>query len=378
MAVLKLFKDKIKIYKWDDELYSKSKITEIEGIWYCYIDDVLIKESNDINDFDPIFYKEEEDVSLISSLRCGLLANDNNVTVNDLTNIITSDTKLYKYLNKLVDFDIKQTDGDVKIFRKLIVDDEVFNINYSKEGGSGVIIYDNTVKYNEQYYNCEWTFIELILLLYKRKKYGVVNFRKNGLFCDDFLVSDPHKYLLYEAYLDNDVTLYDVMNYVRNNEQLKVFLSEYCWCDIDSYNDELDLDSTDENLDLDCLKIAKFITLDGDDIEYSCMDFLGVGDGNNGEISSFNIDFTPINNLKHIGIMVEPNCDVLEYKNSEVVSTANGSCGYTLLELFDAIYFEISYFGTPEDRDIARENLKTKYEDTGYLSDSEDEDSEDQ
>jgi hypothetical protein len=67
---------------------------------------------------------------------------------------------------------------------------------------------------------------------------------------------------------------------------------------------------------------------------------------------SYALDFTSLNNLKNHNIRLNKSVDVFNFKeeNEELKHINLGEKSFTLFELFNAIFFEISFHGAPQDK----------------------------
>lgn len=75
-----------------------------------------------------------------------------------------------------------------------------------------------------------------------------------------------------------------------------------------------------------------------------------------GEEIRFGIDFTPMSELAHLPVKLEP--EVIFYDGRE--PKFSSSRYFSVLEVLNAIYWEISFFGDPKEKADLREELQDR------------------
>jgi hypothetical protein len=170
---------------------------------------------------------------------------------------------------------------------------------------------------------------------------------------------DPWEHLMHPCRIAEEVTLIDIFKIVDQNELLKLFISFYSQCgEIDAFH-KLAYEKSKLEPDLFYLEIYKWFQLKKQYLHCST-EFHGIGpvahpevySGDSPEHENYGISMTPINEIARIPVRL------LE----EVKITGLGSfkAEYTLLDILDSIYEEISYHGGPEDGKKVAEGLSGK------------------
>ncbi len=137
------------------------------------------------------------------------------------------------------------------------------------------------------------------------------------------------------------VTLKTIFKAVDKYPKLKEFISQYCWCkSIDSYHKEAYKKGK---------QIAKNITICkvGNVAYISLSNVINVDYKQNVEstllvLNLKNVSNTPMKLITH-GEVYQIN------KNGEEVARVEGKVDFSLLDILEAIYWEISFFGGIED-----------------------------
>ena len=189
------------------------------------------------------------------------------------------------------------------------------------------------------------------------------------------LVDEPFKYLVKKCDIEPSVTLQNMFNWVRRHDDVKDFIQFYSWChSIDEFHEEAqkpyDPSTDDEPLaSIDVTRVAKFGKFRDKD-PWTFDNYLDMGGSKDGDEQGYALEFTPVNELAHLPLSYASTteiCQSARYSRSGNVKEGHKllvKCiwPYTLLELLDAIYWEISFMGAPEDRDGAKEELQERYE----------------
>jgi hypothetical protein len=169
--------------------------------------------------------------------------------------------------------------------------------------------------------------------------------------------------------IEDGVTLLDIFRIVDQYKALKMFIAQYSWCGaIDAFHaqaEEPDLSGEEEDPDekMTHLEIywhadySKF-TKDPAYIELS-PSFHGVGPalGKNAEHSSdgimrWAIDFSPMYKLADLPVKLDKTVEFFkpkDYKVGRKPIVAGERC-FSLQDVLDAIYWEISFHGDPQDK----------------------------
>jgi len=177
--------------------------------------------------------------------------------------------------------------------------------------------------------------------------------------------------------IDSDTTLWHIMDFVRKNELLRSFLAPYAWCSgIDDYHAELDKPPViDENDGMDHMEVY-WRVMYHKSRKYTDFgmsgSFHGIGlpiteenqkekskDNPRGElplgfIEKYSTSGKPLNLFAHLKVTLNPEVKVYRLKRSvpaKSVCILTSKCSFSLLDVLNAIYDDISFFGTPEQRD---------------------------
>jgi hypothetical protein len=161
------------------------------------------------------------------------------------------------------------------------------------------------------------------------------------------LVDDPTIYLRYDCHFATGYTIGDLCKFVYGNEELKRFIARYSQCrDIEAFHKELtEVEPCD---DLDAVELYWQATVFDAGSENS-FDAAARMHGCKGEENWYGLDFRSLGEIAHLPI--KPNTEFNVYGNGETARLLlSSSREFTLLEVIDALYWEISFSGGPEDR----------------------------
>ena len=213
---------------------------------------------------------------------------------------------------------------------------------------------------------------------------------KEGAFEEELIDKDDPTVLSYlRTYceIDPDTTLWHIMDFVRKNEALTFFISQYTWCNsIDEFHLELDkIADIDENDKIDHLEIHWHVDYNKSK-KYTnfgmAADFHGVGlpltkedqkeineengyDLPIGFIENYSISASPLNQVSHLKVTLKTDIDVYRLKRhpkTENIKILTSECEFSLLDIIDAIYWDISFHGPPSQRDEFLDGIKEQME----------------
>ncbi len=172
--------------------------------------------------------------------------------------------------------------------------------------------------------------------------------------------------------LDEGITLGDVFSAVEAHPLLCEFIGHYSWCQaIDAFHAQakqerkpkkpVEGESEEENEEVISLDVVPYAEIHHDkktgEDSYGGVwwHFGGVGEKG----TKFSVSYSPVNELVHLPIIIEP---IVKFqKNHEPYFEAKCSCN--LLEFLDAIYWDISFMGGPEENEAFLENIHCMVED---------------
>jgi hypothetical protein len=149
------------------------------------------------------------------------------------------------------------------------------------------------------------------------------------------------------CHIEPDVTLGDIFKAVDQDELLCFFLGEYSWCSVKAFHAEA-LKPSLEKSDLKYIELSKYVDLEdscGDPGEH--IDVSGIGKPHEHH-NRYAIDLTPVNELACLPVRLNP---VIKFrKDLKTVSESPGVC-FSLLEVLGEIYYEVSFHGSPQQRE---------------------------
>tara|TARA_Y100000034_G_scaffold136330_1_gene212235 strand:+ start:8791 stop:9609 length:819 start_codon:yes stop_codon:yes gene_type:complete len=169
--------------------------------------------------------------------------------------------------------------------------------------------------------------------------------------------------------IEEGVTLNDIFCIVARNEELKTFLKHYSKCRLINDYHERALDPPEDTSGLKYLEIGWECRLwkvdeDNPDLEL-WTDVCGRGPKESEDMPDvadeagdirYGIDLTPVNKLAGLPIVLnqEVYINVMDGDKTEALPARRE---FTLLDVLDALYWEISFFGSEEDKVDAKERL---------------------
>lgn len=156
------------------------------------------------------------------------------------------------------------------------------------------------------------------------------------------------------CHIDADVTLGDIFNAVAQDPQLAGFLERWSGCEVEAFHTEA-LKRASEQSDLTCIQIVKYFEWDEWEAQ-EIIDVSGIGEADEHGNTHYGIDFTPVNELVHLPVQLEPQMKI--YKEHKELAQA--PCTFTLLDVLGEIYWEISFHGSPENRDERGAELRER------------------
>jgi len=230
-----------------------------------------------------------------------------------------------------------------------------------------------------------FTLLEMLESLFGRHPDDVeeIYLKKDGVFNAIGEKLDPLQYLMSPCSIAENFSLRDLFNFVDSNEALKCLIAQYSWCrSIDEFHAAAKLPATPTTLYF--LKLTRrgevHVYKEDRDIGMGC-DIHGYGplseeekaewvkygvkdkDGNpvpSPETQHYGIGFTPMCELADLSIVADDTLDVYEHFENKI---SIGKQHFTLLEILDTVYWEVSFYGGPEQAQEMCEDLKQRVED---------------
>jgi hypothetical protein len=163
----------------------------------------------------------------------------------------------------------------------------------------------------------------------------------------------PH--LRNQCSIEAGVTLADIFDAVDRDGPLKEFLRQYSWCDVDAFHAEARAPVTQPlNLPhLEYLEISKCFEFD-DAHAQETLDVGGIGEPYAAGQRRYGIDLTPVNEIAPLPVRLNPVVEV----QRDGITIARAPAIFTLLDVLGEIYFEISFYGGPVQRDAFTNDLR--------------------
>ena len=166
-------------------------------------------------------------------------------------------------------------------------------------------------------------------------------------------------------------TLRNIMEFVRKDEFLSAFLSAYCWCNTEKWNKCLDLPITGESDETMHFHQLSWVMEIQEDRMEMWANLSMVGEPSE-DIKRFHpeakFDYygysSKLQEYLDLPVMMVFDVDIIDWKNKKPYKTplAKTSYNFTLLEVLDAIYFEITFHGDPEDTESFWGEMKERAE----------------
>ena len=250
--------------------------------------------------------------------------------------------------------EIYGSDGDITIRRQIDTTDDIFTLSHSfpeiLPSRESLIRLDDRIDFFGISVKCPMTLTEILEIVFGLPKRDVI-LEPNGLHYQGVL-TDPLDHLYDYCELDEEVTLKHIFELVANHQALKALISIYSTCQhINAYH-ALARVATEKITDLHYLEISDIAEIwtrkkrTWANLGYP--DFHGIGDtvdGNDG----YAIEFTPVNEIVNLPIRIKKEFRIIRYGEQVIRPTVlfKGKRKYTLFEILDTIYDEVSFHGTP-------------------------------
>ncbi len=191
-------------------------------------------------------------------------------------------------------------------------------------------------------------------------------------FCDEDIPTDHNVLTLLRCVIDRiepGVTMGDIFRMVKSYPILEGFIGQYSWCwGIEAIHREADQpllkvyqppadDEEEDEEPMVALVLEQYGTIyEKGHLELG-LDLCGRSEETDGVCTKFGVSMTPANELAPLPIELSE--DLLVFKRPELGGPFL-TCrrGVTLLEFLDAIYWEISFYGSPEERTEMRDEIR--------------------
>jgi hypothetical protein len=332
------------------------------------------------------------------------------VTFNDFLQALQEQETFYGLLGKSIAtrlyYDCWEYKGEhipdtITIRRQVDINDGFFRLVPETNGpipiyyGDLPLIIDPKLEVCDVSVHCDFTFLEAIYSLLGMDL-GQVNVKKDGFYDIDGVTKiDPIDHLMCYCEFDSDVTLLDIFNMVANHGLLKYFISLYSNAPhINAYHRAAREQPT-EIIDFHYLEVYEISKIyhkkNYNWYEFGNPDFHGIGPLDPSEnkyydehpeqerpsISYMAIEFYHPSVIANLPIRITTEYNIWDYNKSRK-PIFTGEKKFTLLEVLDAIYDEITFFGLPsngvaklaeinEQIDQIKENILTEEDGEGEM-----------
>lgn len=375
-----------KLFKNDVDKREKFRIKKKDGAWNIVNRETkeVLTSFNDEAAADDFFYTESEIGVIWQNLRSPVKIEEG-FTFQDLTKLIIEDSFLYAFvLNNFLDFHEggwRKNDCDGLLFVHTCLHINKFsnelNFSYSvtqTDEGVGIVLnplcicYEGSEKIHE--YNYNYSLLDVISAFFTKIE-SELTIGKDGIYVDNYnvdfrsVVDDPFKWLTAECTINDDITLGDIFNIVEKSKSLVDFLSMYSWCGaINEFHKaaRIPLEKKDEFTEkLWHLEIYRHVESSFSNYFETEPCFHGVGDIDETTLEHYKGRDLPLPLSMNYAIELCPMNELVDLpvvaKEDVKVQNKSLKLKYTLLEILDAIYWEISFFGGPDEADEMKNQL---------------------
>lgn len=146
--------------------------------------------------------------------------------------------------------------------------------------------------------------------------------------------------------IDEGVTLGEIFRLVNSYPALMAFIAEYSWCwSINEFHKQAILPAIpDTGEKLTHIEVSRYVEIDEEDFN-DYLDLSAIGAADEHGHRHYGLSFSPMNSIAHLPVKLNTTASI--FKNHEKVSEVK--CLFTLLDVLDAIYDDISFHGGPEE-----------------------------
>lgn len=164
--------------------------------------------------------------------------------------------------------------------------------------------------------------------------------------------------------IKDGTVLKDIFNIVDSYKLLKIFIQQYSGCRaIEEFHSQAKEPISNEQDDLKYLEIywtadlSKYKNETSFDISAG---FHGVGEKSN----KFSMSYSPVNEYAHLPLKLDKKIELFEpfQKDKEPNKLFEAEKEFTLLEVLNAIYWDISFMGGPKENKEFLEEMKRRSE----------------
>ena len=340
----------LSLYRWNEELRSECGIVEKFGKWMVKRNGQTVQMGNSREAVEEYFWTEEEIQNVWVRLREPIeLLPD--TSLKDVYLVIEQYPELHYLVDSLfpgyrfgMDYPESVYEENIQLRREGVVRKGRLTVSPACNVEACVMLEDlplqpyNFIEVEGEddvlYAQKSMTFLDMLEILFdKYSFYGDVVLRSNGVYHENELIDDPLAVLLSKCELEGTVRLTDVFNFVEQNPDIKSFISMYSWCrPIDEFHKAA---RNPKESTLSLLEVFHFQM----ESDLRARDFTG---------KEFGIDFVDVAELAALPITLNKDIHV-----EDCVFMRD----FTLLDILDAIYWEISFWGNEDDKDEIRTAL---------------------
>lgn len=389
-----IYKKDIQLKSYDADKRDKYYVKKENNV-YKIIDkktQEVVSAASTSEETEEFFYEESKVVDTWSLLR-NSVSLSGTITIRDLITIINDNVSLlaltttlfpyfFLYEDEIADNDFISSEKELILSRNILIENDFlktkscFNAGLITNLDTPLKLEETTTfQLNGQTVTATfgYSLLEVLIYLFGDESNDHVILTKNGLIdsWDNEPTDDPMSFLMQPCKLEDGLTLLDLMNFVRDNNEITNFISCYSWCqDIDAFHEQLNMpyqaDKLIKKLEINChanmfkykMKHPEF------NIYY---DVIGFGDVEEEFLhlykeenpqANYSISYTPLYEISNLPITINNELKIFNTPKYELIYTYKYQP--TLLEILDAIYWDISFVGGPEERVEFLEGLKEK------------------
>lgn len=179
------------------------------------------------------------------------------------------------------------------------------------------------------------------------------------------VVDNPFSCLMRKCVLEKGTTLQDIFKFVEANEDILFFIQLYSWCSsIDEYHEEAKQinkkTGPGEPTYLELYKICKCTYY-----KKWYLDFYPEFHGKDDEGENYSVSHCHVGEISYMPVVLNDRVTIRQdhRKPNRLLKNHECRCEWTLLEILDAIYDDISFDGSPADRDAFMDMLRGRLDD---------------
>lgn len=150
--------------------------------------------------------------------------------------------------------------------------------------------------------------------------------------------------LRYACEIEEGVTLGDIFTAVGESEALCLIIGEWSWCNCEAFHKEIKKPGIPS--DLKWIEISRCAEIEQDGTFQVNLNV----SGRDGTDTFWGIDFTPINELRDLPVKLSEKLQVVDFRGEEFKREELKNDCFSLLDVLGELYFEVSFHGSPEDR----------------------------